>query len=72
MSDYHTVVCFGPLAQVAMRYLRKSDRIYVEGRLHSVDRVAESGERRRTVEVIAQHMIMLGCAEPKRGEVVQH
>lgn len=70
-TDYHTVVSFGTLAQVVARYLRKGDRIYVEGRLHSIDPVAKSGERRRTVEVIAQHVIMLGGAEPKRSVVVQ-
>lgn len=73
-ATYYTVVTLGPLAQVAARYLRRGDRLYVEGRLRRGTLKTRAGRKIRATWVIAQSMIMLGSAprqEAVRKQQVQ-
>lgn len=70
-AEFHTVVAYGKLARIAGKYLRRGDRLYLDGRLHTYDRVSKDNRRTRYVEIVAQNLIMLGGASrPGRNDKV--
>jgi single-strand DNA-binding protein len=73
-TEWHSVVMFDRLAEIAAEYLRKGSQIYVEGRLRTRKWQDKEGKDRYTTEIVANEMQMLGSrggeragAEP-RGE----
>lgn len=63
-TEWHNVVMWRGLAEIAERYLRKGSTIYVEGRLETRSWDDKSGQKRYTTEVVATDMTMLDS----RGE----
>ena len=59
-TEWHTVVFFDRLAEIAAEYLRKGSQVYVEGRLRTRKWQDKSGNDRYTTEVVANEMQMLG------------
>jgi single-strand DNA-binding protein len=59
-TEWHNVVFFDRLAEIAAEYLRKGSQVYVEGRLRTRKWQDKSGNDRYTTEVIASEMQMLG------------
>ena len=58
--EYHNVVLWGKLADIAGQYLHKGDKVYVEGRLQTRDWTAQDGTKRIRTEIVAENLIMLG------------
>ena len=58
-TEWHRVVFFGKLADVAQQYLHKGSKIYVEGRLQTRKWQDQSGQDRYTTEIVANDMQML-------------
>ncbi len=59
-TEWHRVVFFGRLAEVAAEYLRKGRQIYVEGRLQTRKWQGQDGQDRWSTEIVANEMQMLG------------
>lgn len=59
-TEWHNVVFFNRLAEIAGEYLRKGSQIYVEGRLQTRKWQDKSGNDRYTTEIVANEMQMLG------------
>ncbi|MDH3589441.1 MAG: single-stranded DNA-binding protein [Gammaproteobacteria bacterium] len=59
-TEWHKVVFFGRLAEIAGEYLRKGSQVYVEGSLRTNKWQDRDGNDRYTTEVIAREMQMLG------------
>ncbi|ENN9164421.1 single-stranded DNA-binding protein [Proteus mirabilis] len=62
-TEWHRVVIFGKLAEVAGEYLRKGSQIYIEGSLQTRKWQDQSGQDRYTTEVVVNiggSMQMLG------------
>ena len=59
-TEWHTVVMFDRLAEIAAEYLRKGSQIYVEGELRTRKWQDKEGQDRYSTEVIANEMQMLG------------
>jgi single-strand DNA-binding protein len=59
-TEWHTVVMFGRLAEVAGEYLRKGSQVYVEGRLRTRKWQDKEGRDRYSTEIVANDMQMLG------------
>ncbi len=57
-TEWHRVVLFGKLAEIAGQYLNKGSRIYAEGRLQTRE-WEKDGQRRFTTEIVARDIIML-------------
>ena len=57
-TEWHNVVCFGRLAEIAGEYLRKGSKVYIEGALRTSSWEQDGATRYRT-EVIAREMQML-------------
>jgi single-strand DNA-binding protein len=62
-TEWHTVVFFGRLAEIAGEYLRKGRPVYVEGRLRTRKWQDKEGQDRYTTEVVADNMQLLGSRE---------
>lgn len=59
-SEFHNIVVWGKLADVAQQYLRKASQVYIEGRLQTRDWTGQDGVKRYRTEVVADNFIMLG------------
>ncbi|CAM8659287.1 Ssb Single-stranded DNA-binding protein [Burkholderiales bacterium] len=59
-TEWHRVVFFGRLAEIAGEYLKKGRPVYVEGRLRTRKWQDQSGQERLTTEVVAEQMQLLG------------
>ena len=59
-TEWHNVVMFDRLAEIAAEYLRKGSQIYVEGKLRTRKRQDREGQDRYTTEIVANEMQMLG------------
>ena len=60
-TEFHNVVLWGRLADLASQYLRKASQLYVEGRLKTRDWTGQDGVKRYRTEIIADNIIMLGA-----------
>jgi single-strand DNA-binding protein len=59
-TEWHNVVLFGRMGEVAGEYLRKGSQVYVEGRLRTRKWQDKQGNDRYSTEVVANDMQMLG------------
>ncbi|HEY7739065.1 MAG TPA: single-stranded DNA-binding protein [Steroidobacteraceae bacterium] len=60
-TEWHNVVMFDRLAEIAAEYLRKGSQIYVEGRIRTRKWQDKEGQDRYTTEIVAERMQMLGA-----------
>ncbi len=58
-SEFHNIVMWGKLAEIANQYLRKGGKVYVEGRLQTREWTGQDGVKRYRTEVVGDNMIML-------------
>lgn len=68
-ADFHTVVAWNKLGDRVQQYLKKGDRIYVEGRLDNRSFAGKDGVTKYFTDIIADKLIMLG--KGKRVEVTE-
>jgi single-strand DNA-binding protein len=66
-TEWHRVVFFGRLAEIAGEYLRKGRPVYVEGRLRTRKWTDKDGNEKYTTEIVADQMQMLGSREGAGG-----
>ncbi len=70
-TEWHRVVMFGKLAEVAGEYLRKGSQVYIEGQLRTRKWTDQSGQERYTTEInvpqIGGVMQMLGGRQGGAG-----
>jgi single-strand DNA-binding protein len=58
-TEWHRVVMFGKLAEIAGEYLRKGSKVYVEGKLQTRKWTDKEGQERYTTEIVANELQML-------------
>ncbi len=59
-TEWHRVVMFNRLAEIAGEYLRKGSQVYLEGKLQTRKWTDKDGQDRYTTEIVASEMQMLG------------
>jgi single-strand DNA-binding protein len=59
-TEWHTVVLWNKLGEIAAEYLRKGSQVYIEGRLRTRKWQDKTGNDRYTTEIQADEMQMLG------------
>jgi single-strand DNA-binding protein len=62
-TEWHRIVFWGKLAEIAGEYLKKGSQIYVEGRLQTRKWTDKEGHEKYTTEVVANEMQMLGSRQ---------
>lgn len=65
-TEWHRIVFFGKLAEIAGQYLKKGASVYVEGSLRT-NQWEKDGQKHYTTEVIANEMQMLGGRGEQSG-----
>ncbi len=68
-TEWHKVVFFGKLAEIAGQYLKKGDKAYIEGKVQTRKWQNQEGQDVYTTEVIASDLVMLG-GKPKHDGTV--
>jgi len=66
-TEWHNIVAWNKLADIAKRYLVKGRQVYVEGRIRTREWDDKDGNKRRTTEVIASALVLLG-SRPEGAE----
>jgi single-strand DNA-binding protein len=59
VTDWHTVILWRGLADLAEKYLHKGSLVYVEGKLKTRSYNDKEGQKRNVTEVIAEQIILL-------------
>jgi single-strand DNA-binding protein len=59
-TEWHRVIAWGRLADLAQEYIKKGRQIYVEGRLQTRQWQDQQGQTRYTTEIVAQSILLLG------------
>jgi len=71
-TEWHRVVMFGRLGEIAGEYLKKGSKVYIEGRLQTRKWQGQDGQDRYTTEIVANEMQMLdgrgGAAPMDEGD----
>ena len=62
-TEWHRVVFFSRLAEIAGEYLKKGSQVYVEGSLRTRKWQDKEGKERYTTEIVADRMQMLGSRQ---------
>ena len=66
-TEWHDIVCFRRLAEIAGEYLRKGSKVYIEGRLQTRSWEGQDGQKRYRTEVVARDMQMLDSRGAQTG-----
>ncbi len=59
VAEFHSIVLWGKLAEIAGQYLHKGKKIYIEWRLQTRNWEAQDGTKRYKTEIVGENMIML-------------
>lgn len=66
-TEWHNVVLVGGLAKVAKDYLKKGDKVYIEGEIRTRKYTNQQGEEKSIVEIVGTSMELLS-PKPKQQE----
>lgn len=58
-AEFHNIVMWGKLAEIASNYMKKGRRIYIEGRIQTRSWDDTNGQKHWKTEIVAENMIML-------------
>jgi single-strand DNA-binding protein len=69
-TEWHRVVLWSPLAEIAKKYLKKGSKAYIEGKIESRSYDDKDGVERHISEIKAYSLLMLGekDKQPSQGE----
>jgi single-strand DNA-binding protein len=67
-TEWHRIVAWSKLAEICQQYLKKGSLVFIEGRIQSRQWDDREGNKRTTVEIVANTMKMLG----PRAEAAPH
>lgn len=66
-TEWHTVILRGGLAGVAEQYLKRGDKVYIEGQIRTRKWTDNEGKDQYSTEILAREMTMLG-GSPRSGQ----
>jgi single-strand DNA-binding protein len=66
-TEWHNVVLWQRLAEIAAEYLKKGRSVYVEGRLQTRSWEDKQGQKRYTTEIVASDLVLLGGGRDETG-----
>ena len=70
-TEWHRVTLWNKLADVANQYLRKGDKVFIEGTIQTRKWQDQSGNDRYTTEIQGRNLEMLGSPQGRREEPQQ-
>ncbi len=66
-TEWHRVVMFGKLAEIAQQYLKKGSKVYIEGRLQTRKWQDQSGQDRYTTEIVVDMQGQMQMLDSRAG-----
>jgi len=66
-TEWHRLTFFGRLAEIVEQWVKKGDRLYVEGRIEYSQTQDDQGGTRYWTDIVVQEMIMLGSGSGMGG-----
>jgi single-strand DNA-binding protein len=69
-TEWHNIVCWNRLAEIARDYLKKGNPVYIEGNIRYRSYDDKEGIKRYRTEIFAQRLQLLGGRPSGGGEVV--
>ena len=67
-TEWHRIVMFGKIAEIAGQYLRKGSKVYIEGRLQTRKWQDQSGQDRYTTEIVVDINGQMQMLDSRGGE----
>ena len=67
-TEWHRIVFFNRLAEIAGEYLRKGSKVYIEGQLRTRKWQDQSGNDRYSTEIVASEMQMLDSRDDSQQQ----
>jgi len=67
-TEWHNLVVFGKLADIVAKYVKKGDKLYVEGSITTRKWEDKEGNTRYTTEVKVRDLTMIGGGEKKSAQ----
>ena len=65
-TEWHNIVCWRSLAERVEKHVRKGSQLFIEGKIRSNNWVDQSGQKRYSIEILADNIQLLGKrAEPQ-------
>ncbi len=62
-TEWHNVVLWTPLAEVAEKYLKKGNQVYIEGKITTRSYEDKEGQKKYITEVVGREMTLLGSPQ---------
>jgi len=66
-SEFHNIVLWGKLAEIAGQYAKKGKKVYIEGRLQTRNWEAQDGSKRYRTEIVWENLILLWGRSDNEG-----
>lgn len=66
-TQWHNIVMWRALAEIAEKYLKKGDQVFIEGKLTTRSYDDKEGNKKYITEVVAREMTMLGKSSASKG-----
>jgi single-strand DNA-binding protein len=70
-TEWHNVVLWTPLAEIAEKFLKKGGQVYIEGKLTTRSWDDQEGNKRYTTEVVGNNITLLGSKPDSAGAPAQ-
>jgi len=70
-TEWHNIVLWRSLADVAAKFLQKGKLVYIEGKLRTRSFEDKEGVKKYTTEIVAENFTMLGRKTDFEGDVNQ-
>jgi single-strand DNA-binding protein len=67
-TDWHRLTFFGRLSDIVEQWVKKGDRLYVEGRIEYSQTQDDQGGTRYWTDIVVNEMVMLGSGQGGPGE----
>ncbi|PIQ49092.1 MAG: single-stranded DNA-binding protein [Cytophagales bacterium CG12_big_fil_rev_8_21_14_0_65_40_12] len=60
-TEWHNIVLWSPIAEIAEKFLKKGNQVYIEGKLTTRSWDDQDGNKRYTTEVVGNNLTLLGA-----------
>lgn len=71
-TDWHNIVLWRGLADIAQKYLRKGNQVYIEGKIKTRSYTDKEGNTRYITEIVADNLTMLGSRSSENSGSAQN
>jgi single-strand DNA-binding protein len=68
-TEWHSVIFFGRLAEIARDYLRKGSKVYISGRLRTISWEDDTQQKRWKTNIVAEELVLLDSKDAGPAKV---